>query len=360
VVAALGELGHARSGDRVVTEIPEASVVIVTWNGLGHLRRCLPALHEQTGVRFETIVVDNGSTDGTAEWTSRKYPQIVVERLDSNQGFAAANNIGFGLARADLIATLNNDAVPDPDWLHLLVQAAHEHPEAGSFGSRIVLDRDPNIIDSAGVVTDVLGIAWDRHNAEPVGVDAGGEVFGVCAGAALYRKSLLDETGGFDPAFFAYLEDVDLAWRARWLGWTARYIPEARVVHAHSATGTEESPFKTFHLGRNKVWTIAKNHPGRALLIYGPLLVAYDVASLPITVARQRNLAAVRGRLAGLRSLGPVLRQRKQVAARRRVAWDEIRPFVAGPSWPWDVWRRQRRLRHAVAADRSPTRPEAR
>lgn len=343
-----------------MSDRPEASVVIVTWNGLHHLRRCLPALRDQTGVRFETIVVENGSTDGTADWIAREYPRIVLERLDSNHGFAAANNIGFGLARADLVATLNNDAVPDPDWLHSLVQTAQEHPEAGSFASQIVLDRDPNIIDSAGVVTDVLGIAWDRHNAEPVGADAAGEIFGACAGAALYRKALLDETSGFDPAFFAYLEDVDLAWRARWLGWTARYVPEARVVHAHSGTGTEESPFKTFHLGRNKVWTIAKNHPTRALLTYGPMLVAYDLASLPITMTRQRSLAALRGRLAGLRSLGPVLKQRKQVAARRTVAWEDIRPYVGGPSWPWDVWRRQRRLRRAVATGRPGTISDAR
>ncbi len=344
----------------MVSGRPEASVVIVTWNGLRHLQRCLPALRGQTGVRFETIVVENGSTDGTAEWIAEAYPRTVLKRLESNHGFSEANNIGFGLARADLVATLNNDAVPDPDWLRSLVQAAHRHPEAGSFGSRIVLDRDPNIIDSAGVVTDVLGIAWDRHNAEPVGVDTAGEIFGACAGAALYRKALLDETGGFDPTFFAYLEDVDLAWRARWLGWTARYVPEARVVHAHSATGTEESPFKTFHLGRNKVWTIAKNHPTRALLMYGPLLVAYDLASLPITMTRQRSLAALRGRLAGLRSLGEVLKQRKQVAARRRIAWDDIRPYVNGPSWPWDIWRRQRRLRQAVATDDPRTASDAR
>ena len=339
---------------------PDASVVIVTWNGLRHLRRCLPALRVQTGVTFETIVVDNGSTDGTAEWIARKHPQIVLERLESNHGFAEANNIGFGLARSELIATLNNDAVPDPDWLETLVRAAREYPEAGSFGSRIVLDRDPNIIDSAGVVTDVLGIAWDRHNAEPVGSDAAGEIFGACAGAALYRKLLLDETGGFDPAFFAYLEDVDLAWRARWLGWSARYVPEARVLHAHSATGTEESAFKTFHLGRNKVWTIVKNHPMQALLVYGPLLAAYDLTSLPITMARQRNLAALRGRLAALRDLGPVLRQRRQLTTRRRVAWDDIRPFVAGPSWPWTVWRRYRRLRRAVAQPDPPIPPKAR
>ena len=172
-----------------MSDAPEASVVIVTWNGLRHLRRCLPALHTQTGVTYETIVVDNGSIDGTAEWISESYPQIVLKRLDSNHGFAEANNIGFRLAHADLVATLNNDAVPDPDWLHALVREARRNPQAGSFASRIVLDRDPNIIDSAGVMTDVLGIAWDRtqRGAGRLGLPRGG-LWRLCRGCPLSQS----------------------------------------------------------------------------------------------------------------------------------------------------------------------------
>ncbi len=338
--------------------VVEVSVVVVTWNGLQHLRQCLPALRRQQGVAHETIVVDNGSSDGSADWIRREHPEVVLTRLAENQGFAAANNVGFGLARAELVATLNNDAAPDPDWLAVLVREARRTPRAGAFGSRIVLAHAPEVIDSAGVSTDVLGVAWDRHNAASVGVDAAGEVFGVCAGAALYRKALLDQTGGFDPRFFAYLEDVDLAWRARWLGWSARYVPEARVLHAHSATGVEDSAFKTFHLGRNKVWTIVKNYPTWPLMAWLPLMAAYDLGSLPITMARQRSLAALRGRLAALRGLRAALRERRRLAAARRVRWRDVRPFVDGPSWPWTLWRRQRRLRRAVgtaAAGGAPT-----
>ena len=170
----------------------KASVVVVTWNGLHHLKQCLPALLRQRAISYEVILVDNGSTDGSVEWVARSYPDVVLVELGSNQGFAAANNAGFTHARTELIATLNNDAQPDPDWLASLVHAADAHPEAGSFASRVVLTNNPNILDSTGITTDVLGIAWNRHSTDPVGSESEGEVFGACAAAALYRKHLLE------------------------------------------------------------------------------------------------------------------------------------------------------------------------
>ena len=330
-----------------MSELPQVSVVITTWNGLQHLRRCLPSLMGQNGVNFETIVVDNGSTDGSGEWISITYPHVILERLESNHGFAEANNLGIAQAGARLIATLNNDACPEPDWLANLVEAADAFPEAGAFGSRVVLATNPSILDSSGISVDVLGIAWDRGNSEQAGSDKAGEVFGVSAAAALYRKELLDETGGFDASYFAYLEDVDLAWRARWLGWKARHVPSACVVHAHSATAGEDSAFKTFHLGRNKVWTIVKNHHGPTLLAYAPLAVLYDLASLLPTMLRQRSLAALHGRLAGIRSIGLAMRQRGHISNTSQSTWRDLRPFVENPSWPWTIWRRQQRLREA-------------
>ena len=302
---------------------------------------------DQTWIDFETIVVDNGSTDGSGEWVSRTYPHVILESLESNHGFAEANNLGIARARAGLIATLNNDACPEPDWLANLVKAADAFPEAGAFGSRVVLDTNPSILDSAGISIDVLGIAWDRGNSEQVGSDKAGEVFGVSAAAALYRKELLDETGGFDASYFAYLEDVDLAWRARWLGWKSRHVPSACVVHAHSATAGEDSPFKTFYLGRNKVWTIVKSHHGPTLLAYVPLAVLYDLASILPTMLRQRSLAALRGRLAAIRSIGLAMRARRHISDTRQSAWRDLRPFIENPSWPWTIWRRQQRLRQA-------------
>ncbi len=335
----------------------KASVVVVTWNGLHHLKQCLPALIRQRGISYEVILVDNGSTDGSVEWVAQSYPDVVLVELGSNHGFAAANNAGFRKARTDLIATLNNDARPDPDWLASLVNAADAHPEAGSFASRVVLTNDPSILDSTGITTDVLGIAWNRHSTDPVGLESEGEVFGACAAAALYRKHLLETLGGFDSTYFAYLEDVDLAWRARWMGWKARYVPSARVTHTHSATAGIDSDFKTFHLGRNKIWTIVKNHHGPLLIALLPLAIAYDLASLPITCLRQRSLVALRARISGLLHIAPALKARKEIGSARRISWHEMQPFVHGPTWPWRLWNRQRRLRRATSGSDHSGRP---
>ena len=335
----------------------QASVVVVTWNGRERLSESLPAIVEQQNVRHEVILVDNGSTDGTAGWVRSAFPSVRVVELAENTGFAAGNNRGFVSARAPLIATINNDAIPNPDWLASLVSAATAHPDAGMFASRMVYLHDPEIIDSAGISLDPLGIAWDRNAGTPVQDDSDGEVFGASAGAALYRRELLQATGGFDERFFAYLEDVDLAWRARWLGWTARYVTAARVRHMHSATWAEDSPLKTFHLGRNKVWLIAKNYPLGPLLRWLPLILAYDAASLPVTVWRQRSLAAVRGRLAGLRRLPEFRRSHAHLAAAsgsetadspRAATWSELRAVMEPLRSPLAIWRRHRQLRRAL------------
>ncbi|MCY3914370.1 MAG: glycosyltransferase family 2 protein [Chloroflexi bacterium] len=331
----------------------EASVVVVTWNGRERLSESLPAIVGQENVRHEVILVDNGSTDGTAGWVRTEYPSVRVVELSENTGFAAGNNRGFEAARASLIATINNDAIPDPDWLASLVSAATAHPDAGMFASRMVYLHDPRVIDSAGISLDPLGIAWDRNAGTPSGDDADGEVFGASAGAALYRRELLEATSGFDERFFAYLEDVDLAWRARWLGWKARYVPAARVRHRHSATWAEDSPLKTYHLGRNKVWLIAKNYPLGPLLRWLPMILAYDAASLPVTVWRQRSLAAVRGRLAGLRRLPEIWRSRGHLAPspnvpRRHATWSDLRAVMEPVRSPLAVWRRHRQLRRAL------------
>ena len=350
----------------------EASVVVVTWNGRERLRESLPAVVGQQGVRHEVILVDNGSTDGTVDWVRGAFPSVRLVELSENTGFSAGNNRGFAAARAPLVATINNDAIPDSDWLASLVTAANAHPDAGMFASRMVYRHAPEIIDSTGISLDPLGIAWNRSAGTRLRADdADGEVFGASAGAALYRRELLEATGGFDERFFAYLEDVDLAWRARRLGWKARYVSAARVRHAHSATWDDESPIKTFHLGRNKVWLIAKNYPLGPLLPWLPLILAYDAASLPVTVWRQRSLAAVRGRLAGLWRLPEIWRSRANAGAaqqalrpasaivdaeaaapRSPAAWSDLRAVMEPVRSPLAIWRRHRRLRRALEPER--------
>ncbi len=193
------------------------SVVIPTWNGLTHLQQCLPALMAQEEVDFEVVVVDNGSSDGTTDYLDRCYPTIHVIRNKRNLGFAAANNAAMRATRTEFVATLNNDTLPRPRWLSSLVKAADAHADYGAFASKMCFWQQPHVINSAGLVVDRAGLAWDRHCGDPVEeASAKAEVFGASAGAALYRRKLLDDIGLFDERFFAYLEDVDLAWRAQW------------------------------------------------------------------------------------------------------------------------------------------------
>ena len=325
-------------------------MVVTTWNGRSLLERSLPALVEQEGVRHEIIVVDNGSSDGTAEWVTAAFPQARLTRLARNQGFAAGNNAGFRFARAPLVATINNDAVPSPDWLAQLVEAAQSKPRFGMFASRMVFAHDPNVTNSAGICTDALGIAWDRLVGADAADHVSAEVFGASGGAALYRRELLDELGGFDPLFFAYLEDVDLAWRAQWRGWRAWYVAQATVRHEHSRTGREDSPFKSYLLGRNKIWTVMKSYPAGPLLRYLPAMLVYDAGSLPVTVARQRSPAALRGRLAALAGLSAMIQARKQIMSSRKASWRELRARLEPVEPPWSIWRRHRRLRRVLAA----------
>ncbi|MGH2354318.1 MAG: glycosyltransferase family 2 protein, partial [Chloroflexota bacterium] len=226
---------------------PLVSVVMVTWNGLCHLRRSLPAVLAQElpdGQQFELLVVDNASTDGSrahlADLAARDG-RVRVLLNDHNEGFAAPNNRAFRDARGTFVATLNNDTLPEPGWLAALLRVAQADERVGSVASRMVFDHAPETINSAGISIDRAGIAWDRLVGRPVAESETQpvEVFGASAGAALYRRSMLEELGGFDARFFIYLEDVDLAWRARLAGWRAVYAPDAVVRHAHSASAKE-------------------------------------------------------------------------------------------------------------------------
>ena len=332
--------------------MPKVSVAIVNFNGEGLLRKNLPDVLRQDYQDFETIVVDNGSTDGSLELLANEFPSVRVLRIERNSGFAAGVNRAMENSSADYLATLNNDARPNVDWLSNLVGFAEENPDFGMFASKMVFDHDPAIINSAGISLDLAGIAWDRN----VGDHGGGpsqEVFGPSAGAALYRRTLFDDVGGFDESFFAYLEDVDLAWRARLAGWRCWYVAAAAVRHEHSATAIEGSPFKNFHLGRNKVLSILKNYPLPHLLLHAPFIVLYDLGAIPYTLVSRRDPSILLGRLAALLKLREVLGKRRAIQRSRRVGWSELSEMLDGLHSPWALFRRYSRLR-SVLARRSP------
>ena len=334
---------------------PAASVVVVNYNGASHLSALLAHLGQQTARDFELIVVDNGSTDRSltilAETAGHLPFPIRVIRNARNLGFGPATNQGMRRAAAAWIATLNNDTRPEPAWLESMLHAAELNPHVGMIGAKLLRAHAPSQIDSTGIALDWTGIAWDWRGGEQddpteeIPVD----IFGPCAGAALYARAMLDEIGMFDEDFFAYLEDVDLAWRARLAGWQARLQTQARALHAHSATLGDASPRKRYLLARNKVWLLAKNYPTPDLTRNLPGVVAYDVMATLYGVMSKGDFASLRGRFAGVARLPYFLNKRRQIQAR----WQDVdnwRQAVSPVELPWAVSRRYAHLQQSAAS----------
>jgi len=323
----------------------KASVIVLNWNGRHYLERCLSALSAQTYPGFEIILVDNGSSDGSVAYVQQHFPHVRTVQNGSNIGFAAGNNAGIRASEGEYVVTLNNDTQVDPRWLEELVHAVESDPSVGLCASKMLRWTQPGMIDSAGVQVDALGFAWDRRGGqqddssetEPF------EVFGVCAGAALYRRAMLDQIGLFDPDFFIYLGDVDLAWRAQWSGWKCLYVPTALVYHGHAGTIGEETPFRLRLLGRNKVWLLCKNYPFPPILWYAPLILAVDLMAVAYSLISGRGLSVLQGRLEALGKVPRMLAKRRQIA--RTISWRAMMGRLQPVKSPWALKRRYARMR---------------
>ncbi|KAA3658853.1 MAG: glycosyltransferase family 2 protein [Chloroflexi bacterium] len=302
----------------------KTTVIIVNWNGRSWLQQCLPPLAAQTVKNFDILVVDNGSTDDSIMWLARNWPDIIVLPLEKNLGFAAANNIGIRATDSPLVALLNNDTLVDEGWLEALVTAVSP-PQTGMVASQIVRWNQPHLLDSAGIQVDRAGIAWNRGWGQPIELAAAPcPVFGPSGAAALYRRDMLDEIGLFDEDYFAYYEDVDLAWRAQRAGWTCHYAPDARVRHWHSATANKTPHYKNFLNGRNKLWTIMKNYDWPALFWAAPIIIAYDVMATVYQTVNSRNLSPLRGRWQAVRAAKQMINKRQP--ARQKAPFSPL-PF---------------------------------
>jgi GT2 family glycosyltransferase len=308
-------------------------VVVVDWSSAELVGRSLSALHRQTVPPAAIVIVDNASPTPTERHLHTDHPSVKLVRLPENIGFAGGGNHGVGLTpELEWIAFLNPDAFPEPDWLERLLAAAQENPEYSFFASRQLQDSDPSIIDGAGDVYAVSGLAWRRGHGQraPGRHTDREEVFGACAAAALYRRAAFLEVGGFDESFFCYFEDVDLAFRLRLAGHRCLYVPDAVVRHVGSATTGRRSDFSVYHGHRNLVWTWLKNMPLPLMMAYLPHHVALTLVSLIHLGARGQGGALLRARRDALRSVPRVLRQRREIQRRRRVGAFELRRQMVG------------------------------
>ncbi len=247
-------------------DAPGISIVLVNWNSKDDLRQCLQSLAAQTERDFEVIVVDNGSTDGSLEMVRDEFGSVRLIAAGENLGFAEGCNRGIEQARGAWVAMLNNDTVAQPNWVAELRRVADgAAADVGVLQARLLFKHDPGRTNSTGVLVFSGGEFVDRDYDAPVRPDdAGGEIFCASAGAALYRRAMLDavrlETGYFDRTFFMYYEDVDLGWRCRLGGWSAHYLPAATVHHAfHGSAARRGNDFVRRHCFRNRVRVLCKN-----------------------------------------------------------------------------------------------------
>jgi GT2 family glycosyltransferase/glycosyltransferase involved in cell wall biosynthesis len=267
---------------------------------LQSLERALHAVDEKT----ELIMVDNGSQDGSADHVRELFPRVKLVRLHRNEGFAGGVARGIAEARGEWIAVFNNDTTVEPDAVAVMLEAGRSHPSVGSVAAQMRFADRRDVLNSAGLELDRLGVAADRLVGTRLSDhrdQSAYEVFGASGGAALFRRQMLDQVGGFDESFFAFFEDADLAWRAQAYDWRAVYAPEAVVYHHHSATAQHGSPTKLYLVGRNRVRTLAKNATPGMLIAHGPWILAYDTAYVVYASLNGRTLAPLRGRVRGLR-----------------------------------------------------------
>ena len=244
---------------------PNVSIIVLNYNGRHLIGECLDSLRNQTYKNIEIIVVDNGSSDGSADFLNERYKNsITLIENSENLGFAEGNNIGIKASSGDYIALLNNDAVADSLWLGELVKAAGESGKTyGMWASKVLFYNNRNMIDTAGhlIFPDGLNRGRGKGETDTGQYDRKEEVFFPSGCAALYTRELFDRIGGFDPDFFAYGDDTDIGIKARLAGWKCLYVPTAVVYHKSSATAGAYSPFKAYLVERNRVWILLKYFP---------------------------------------------------------------------------------------------------
>lgn len=255
----------------------QITIIIPNYNGANFLKECLEALHSQENAPgCRVLVVDNGSTDGSLELLKEYFPQVSVIPLPENTGFCHAVNLGIEASDTPYVILLNNDTKAYPGFVRALYDAIEADPSRFSVSARMLMWDKPELLDGAGDRYCVLGWAYSRGKGKPASAyGQAAEIFSACGGAAIYRKSVFEKIGLFDEAHFAYLEDLDIGYRARIHGYRNYYEPSAEVIHYGSAsTGSRYNEWKTVRAAANSVYVAAKNMPLLQLLWNLPFLLA--------------------------------------------------------------------------------------
>lgn len=244
------------------------TVIIPNWNGKELLKDCLDSLSKQSYENFIILVVDNGSTDGSVEYIKSLYKKVEVLELDKNYGFTGAINRGVKYAKTEFVALLNNDTEVDSHWLQELVKTINQHLEVASVGSKLLNYFQRDIIDGVGIELNEVGqarsIGYQQKDHGQFDIES--YVFGATAGAALFRREVFLELGGFDDNYFMYSEEVDWAFKAQFLGYKSIFAPKALVYHKHKMSSKKVPQYIEYWQFRNMYQTIIKDYPLGLLL----------------------------------------------------------------------------------------------
>ncbi|ARN73862.1 glycosyltransferase family 2 protein [Oceanicoccus sagamiensis] len=301
-------------------EILAFGVIIVNYNSGELLAECVERLLRQNPVPDKVIIVDNASEDGSLALLP-EYDNVYIVAVDENMGFAAANNIALShLQNVDLVMTLNPDAFVQEGCLAALLSSAQKYPLFDSFACRMM--KASNVLDGAGDSYHISGLVWRNQYGKVLQAKQMVEhgVFSPCAGAAVYRRKVFEEVGGFDESFFCYVEDIDLGYRLQLAGKQCMYIPGAVVEHIGSAISNKYPGFAVYHGHRNLVWTLFKNTPLILLLFMLPFHLIMTLTLLPVFVVRGQWRVYLRAKRDAFKDLPRVWAQRKSIQKMRRIS----------------------------------------
>ena len=291
-----------------MTQSAGVAVIVVNFNGGKYLRRCLRSIEAQSRRPDHVIVVDNASEDGSLRAAQAEFPQFRYIANATNLGFAAANNQAFDVCATlsvEYAALLNPDAFAAPDWLAKLLDAARDATGYASWASCLMRADVPTEVDGLGDAYHICGSAWRRRHGQALEkswlVDR--DVFCACAAAALYRLDAIRQVGGFDSDLFCYMEDVDLGFRLRLMGYSCRLVADAKVEHIGSGITGYRSPTATYYGQRNLVWVFAKNMPAGLIWLLLPLHLIMNVLMIVVCALRGQFGVVTRAKLDALKGL---------------------------------------------------------
>jgi GT2 family glycosyltransferase len=344
------------------TPTPAMSVVVINWNGKHFLETCLTALRRQTFTDFETLLVDNASTDGSQEYVRANFPEVRLIALSENRGFTGGNIAGWKEAKGELIVLLNNDTEVHPQWLEAIHEASLAYPAAGGFACKMLMFDERTRIDNCGYDLTSLAMPHDLGRGQTDGAEWARprEVFGACGGAAVYRRRMLERVGFFDDDFFMTFEDVDLNFRAQLQGYKCIFVPGAIVYHHLRGTMRKHNARQIFFSQRNNEYFYLKNMPLSILARFAPRRVLYEVGACAYFCLLGQAWPFFAAKLDVLRNLGPLLRKRKQVQLERTLSAGELRRMMCADTLGSDLRRRWVKFRDALpeVRRRRPNVPE--